>query len=89
MTSTECYDLIRRGVDIEVPGLEVYYDKVVLELRGSCVICVTFYGAEVRCYVLPLIRIQCCIHSVNRIRMEFGFCFLELYDTTGAKVKSV
>lgn len=47
MTSTECYDLIRKGVDIEVPGLEVYYDKVVLELRGSCVICVTFYGAEV------------------------------------------
>ncbi|KAI8432350.1 hypothetical protein MSG28_004761 [Choristoneura fumiferana] len=33
MTSSECYDLIRRGVDIEVPGLEVYYDKVVLELR--------------------------------------------------------
>lgn len=34
MTSTECYDLIRRGVDIEVPGLELYYDKVVCELRG-------------------------------------------------------
>lgn len=34
MTSTECYDLIKRGVDIEVPGLEVYYDKVVSELRG-------------------------------------------------------
>lgn len=34
MTSTECYDLIKRGVDIEVPGLEVYYDKVVCELRG-------------------------------------------------------
>ncbi|KPI92466.1 Spectrin beta chain [Papilio xuthus] len=36
MTSTECYDLIKRGVDIEVPGLEVYYDKVVSELRGLC-----------------------------------------------------
>lgn len=34
MTSTECYDLIKRGVDIEVPGLELYYDKVVCELRG-------------------------------------------------------
>nr|XP_034832695.1 spectrin beta chain isoform X2 [Maniola hyperantus] len=35
MTSTECYDLIKRGVDIEVPGLEAYYDKVVCELRDE------------------------------------------------------
>lgn len=75
MTSTECYDLIRKGVDIEVPGLEVYYDKVVLELRGSCVICVTFYGAEVRCYVLPLIRMQCCIYSVIGYVWSLGFAF--------------
>lgn len=34
MTSTEGYELIKKGVDIEVPGLEVYYDKVVIELRG-------------------------------------------------------
>ncbi|XP_062529701.1 spectrin beta chain isoform X2 [Bombyx mori] len=35
MTSTECYDLIKKGVDVEVPGLEVYYDKVVSELRDE------------------------------------------------------
>lgn len=34
MTSTECCDLIKRGIDIEVPGLDVYYDKIVSELRG-------------------------------------------------------
>lgn len=39
MTSTECYDLIKKGVDVEVPGLEVYYDKVVSELRGQFVMC--------------------------------------------------
>uniref|UniRef100_A0A2A4JKU8 Spectrin beta chain, non-erythrocytic 2 n=1 Tax=Heliothis virescens TaxID=7102 RepID=A0A2A4JKU8_HELVI len=35
MTSTEGYELIKKGVDIEVPGLEVYYDKVVIELRDE------------------------------------------------------
>ncbi|KAF9819116.1 hypothetical protein SFRURICE_000781 [Spodoptera frugiperda] len=35
MTSTEGYELIKKGVDIEVPGLDVYYDKVVIELRDE------------------------------------------------------
>lgn len=34
MTATECYNLIKAGVNTEVPGLEIYYDKVVSELRG-------------------------------------------------------
>lgn len=38
MTSSECYELIRRGVELEVPGLDVYYDKVVHQLRGASVL---------------------------------------------------
>lgn len=42
MTATECYNLIKAGVNTEVPGLDLYYDKVVNELRGLfiCIICV-------------------------------------------------
>lgn len=47
MTSTECYDLIKKGVDIEVPGLEAYYDKVVVELRGSLWFCICYQCSAV------------------------------------------
>lgn len=35
MTTSEGYGLIRLGVDTDVPGLDHYFDKVVVELRGK------------------------------------------------------
>lgn len=55
---TECYQLIRTGVETDVPGLDLYYDKVVTELRGKFVAFISNY-------------VICIIRRVNELYLFF------------------